>query len=227
MIRTCKRGHLFDLWNTRYYNRGNGTRKRSCLACATLRQRERYQRVERPKRAAARAKKAEAWCAEVSDLDLAWASGHFEGEGTVTIHKNHTPSVLLASTDEEVIAFFCARWPATSLQRRLPNKNCKLVYTWRVASAIRVHRFLEQIFPHLRTGRVKTKARLVLSFCEHLLDAQYNRESDKSWKTPLVAEIRRLNRKGPPPPDIVLPSGERVIDRIRADHLLPPPAEAP
>lgn len=157
-------------------------------------------------------------------MDACWAAGHFEGEGTVTILKggresNFVPQVSLSSTDQQVIRFFCERWPATTMGYRILGGNTRPVYTWCVRSSVRVHRFLTDITPYLRTDRVKAKAALVFAFCSHMLAEQYNREGDKGWKVPYVERIRRLNEKGIP----LLPSGERVIDRVRA--MLPPPAE--
>jgi hypothetical protein len=165
------------------------------------RQKRHYDQTIRPRLAAARREKMENWARSVSFSDLEWIAGHFEGEGTVTILNggrlgNFKPAVSLASTDKEVIDILNSRWPAYIVGPRRPTDNSRQVWTWRITGALRVHYFLMSIQPHIRTNRVRSKVSVVLNFCERLVSEEYNRESNKSWKAPLVKIIRDMNTRG-------------------------------
>lgn len=54
MMEQCKNGHDYDEFNTTYYDSGNGTRQRRCLACRrnanrAYRARETAKRGDKPK----------------------------------------------------------------------------------------------------------------------------------------------------------------------------------
>lgn len=142
------------------------------------RQRRYYNKHIRPKLAAGRLAKQAAWAGPVPELDACWAAGHFEGEGTVTLQSGGArpfafkPLVSLSSTDQEVIEFFRSRWPASALAPRVPTSRSKQVWTWRLSGAVRVHRFLGDVRPHIRTSRVLEKVDVVARFCERLLSEQ-------------------------------------------------------
>lgn len=161
-----------------------------------------YNKVLRPKFAALRKAKADNWSRPIDIMDACWAAGHFEGEGTISINQGgitgaYKPVVSLSSTDEQTIDFFCRYWPMkTRGATRRPTENAKLVWTWRLSGAIRIHRFISTIEPHLRTNRCKDRFAVVKQFCEHMLATEYNREGDKTWKIALCAEIRFLNQRG-------------------------------
>ncbi len=193
-----------------------------------------YDRHIRPKRAAERRAKMDAWCRSVSHDDSCWAAGHFEGEGTISIQSagrrfpmQFKPMVALASTDKDIISFFSDRWPTVICKPRKPTANSRLVYQWRLYGTLRVLRFLEDIYPHIRTSRVRVKAEIVMAFCERLQSCEYNREGDKSWKLPLVEAIRWLNRRGTSmPPYILTSDGRPLIERVQEAKLLPAPSDS-
>lgn len=165
--------------------------------------RRRYHKVIRPQKAAARQAKTEAWAHSVSFEDLEWIAGHFEGEGTVTISStgraNSFKAVLsLASTDQDVIEIFNKRWPGSIWGPHRPTERANPVWTWRISGAARVLYFLTSIDRHLRTKRVRDKAKLVAEFCLRMMGEEYHR-TDKTWRRDFAARIRRLNHRGTAP----------------------------
>src|SRR5690242_14193138 len=107
-IVVCGNGHPLTDSNVR-----RDGRRRRCRACARDRS-SAYRRRRRAVRMATRR------TARPPDIELAWAAGMFEGEGTVTIsaagrHGYTRPVVTLANTDRQVVDFFQARWPGRSV----------------------------------------------------------------------------------------------------------------
>lgn len=101
-------------------------------------------------------------------LELAWAAGLFEGEGTVTIigqgkKRRYTrPIVTLSSTDSEIVDFFQKRWPG-NLRWYLPKKslNAKPAISWTLQNRTAIKRFLNDIRPYIQTARVWQKIELL------------------------------------------------------------------
>jgi len=122
-----------------------------------------------------------------TDADLAWGAGLFEGEGTITMHPNGTPYVIVGNTDHQVIDFFCRHWPGcvTVHNPANVNQNAREAWDWRIGGW-KALLFLREMRPHFRTDRVIGKTVLVLD-AGGLPHAQ-RREH--------VARIRVLNRRG-------------------------------
>lgn len=226
----CLRGHPFDAANTLLVSRGNGKMKRCCRACARLRAAERYQVNGRVARALARAERIEEWKREISPADLAWAAGHFEGEGTISISSESRngyarPLASLASTDRAVIDLFCGWWPTSIAGKnpRVPTPNARAVYRWEINSAIKVRAFIDQIAPHLRTERCRLKFAVVSEFVDLVLSPHAGKRRPRHPE--YIDAIRRLNHRGSAPyiPNSMLPSGQTVLERIQSDNLLPAP----
>lgn len=98
----------------------------------------------------------------ISDLELAWAAGLFEGEGTVRINKptrrnlGHL-AVSVVNTDRQVVDFFQARWPgymkaATGLD---PTRQ-RPAWVWCIA-ARKAADFLAAIRPFVVRDKVRVK----------------------------------------------------------------------
>ena len=99
----------------------------------------------------------------ISDIDLAWAAGLFEGEGSVRIEKPNKRnlgclSVDIVNTDKEICVFFMDRWKGYLVTYK-SNGNRRQYYRWR-AAARNGYRFLVDIRPFTRTKRICTRISL-------------------------------------------------------------------
>lgn len=191
-VHRCRRGHVMDYvtpkgrYMCRICNRARGRKKSKLRTRARLdaRRRRIAQRTRPPLR------------------DRAWAAGHFEGEGTITIttggRRAYTcPRVILSSTDRSMIDFLQARWPGT-LRRYVPRgkeHKVKLAHIWTLQSCDACEGFLLDILPHLVSARVRTKAELLI---EEIRDrVRFDRSPERKDRLrERVARIRRLNMRG-------------------------------
>lgn len=131
--------------------------------------------------------------------ELAWAAGHFEGEGTCTVTRSgghHTSSFVdLTSTDREVIDFFQSRWSATSVRTVPANERHKAKYSWRL-SGERMRNFLLDVQPYLVTEKRKKLFALAIE----IYDARRRGSRDPNYPAMMNAyreQVAALNRKGP------------------------------
>jgi hypothetical protein len=139
--------------------------------------------------------------AAVTEAELAWAAGMFEGEGSVRInaHTQRNRGALLvdlANTSAEVVAFFRDRWGG-SLREYVPGGNRRTYYRWRAASRMAAA-FLNDVLPYLRTATYRERALLGLEYqtqkspspsvCR--TDAYYERQND------YYERMAALNRRG-------------------------------
>lgn len=155
----------------------------------------------------------------VPDLELAWAAGVFEGEGSVRINKptQRNRGALLCdmvNTCPEITQFFADRWGG--YHRPVPAAPPRNAYwRWRVA-ALEAARFLRDIRPYLRTAKYLTRVELALSFQDqkrraHNRGALYLATQDEYYE-----QMRDLNVRGvrpgeeaprewvPPRPDLTI-----------------------
>lgn len=96
-------------------------------------------------------------------VELAWAAGLFEGEGTVRINKpsNNRKNCgsLLASvvnTDRQVLEFFQARWPGYMKSATGLGPRQKPAWVW-VIAATKAAAFLRDIRPFVVRDRVRQR----------------------------------------------------------------------
>lgn len=193
----CKHGHIFDEQNT--YLRPNGSR--SCKACNINRQAIHNQRKSEFKRQ----KKEESlqrWLPVISEQEAAWVAGLFEGEGTVTIatggrERRYTRLVIiLASTDIEIVDFLQQRWKGNIRSYKPKTANANVAYNWSIANR-RAQGFIKQIYPHIRTKRVKAKFDLALEMQSTKrqgtrLNSPEYREQQELFRL----RMKELNRRG-------------------------------
>jgi hypothetical protein len=222
----CKYGHLLTEANSYIYERKGtraGTFKVMCRICHREAQNRRWQK-DRLFRAAARAARIEDWKRNISRTDLAWAAGHFEGKGTISIsstgHGGYArPHASLASTDRQVIDLFSTWWPTSIAGKKLRFRtpNSKAVYRWEINSASKVRAFIDQIRPHLRTERCRAKFALVSEFTDLILAPHIGRTRPRHPE--YIDAIRRLNHRG----QLLLPSGETILDAITETKLVSAP----
>lgn len=195
----CINGHEFTPENTYVWPK---TGKRVCRAC----QRERSYRSYVGKanaRKAAHQRELEARYPAPSDIELAWAAGLFEGEGTVTINsggrEGYTRSfVTVTNTDRQVVDFFHARWGGC-LQRVLKasprSPNARDCYVWSLNGSAHIALFVTQVLPFIQTARVRRKMELVLE--AHAAREQGSRDPDyKARCAEYMTRMRELNRRG-------------------------------
>lgn len=99
----------------------------------------------------------------LSELELAYAAGYFDGEGSVHIVADSRGDgrrylrVGVASTDREVIEWFHSHFGGTfSVRQPGPEKNHKVSYWWATSGKVAVA-FLEAIYPYLRQKKERVK----------------------------------------------------------------------
>lgn len=201
----CSHGHPFLPENTYVYKGIRNGREyihRYCRKCMKVVITNRQDR-DRLRRLNIRLQKVEAWRRYISPADLAWAAGHFEGEGTITLmgtmdsHDGRVrPLACLCSTDRQIIAMFSAWWPSSASGKtpRKPTKNANLVYRWEINSAAKIRIFIDQILPHIKTDRCRRKFELVSSIADKMLASHRGKRKPRYPEE--LAEIRRLNRRG-------------------------------
>lgn len=107
---------------------------------------------------------------ELTERELAWAAGLFEGEGTVRISSatrnglGHL-AVIISNTDLQVLEFFQQRWPGYLKPMTGMRVDQRPAWQWAIA-ANKAATFLRAIAPFLITNRVKEKANVGLRFQE-------------------------------------------------------------
>jgi hypothetical protein len=157
----------------------------------------------------------------MTDSELAWAAGLFEGEGSVRISKPASRNlgsliVSVVNTDRQVLDFFQERWPGHMQPARgLDPTRQRPAWVW-LTAALKAATFLRAIEPFLRTDRVREKAALGLWFQSQKRSGRENRTDDyleQQWVT--YWQMAELNLRGVRPPSvlpsIVLPTEERRI----------------
>lgn len=112
----------------------------------------------------------------MSETELAWAAGLFEGEGTVRINKPSprnwgTLCVSVTNTDVQVLEWFQARWPGHMKPVRGLRPDQKDAWTW-VIAARKAATFLEEIRPYIVRDAVRARI-------EHGLDFQGQKRNAK------------------------------------------------
>ncbi len=107
----------------------------------------------------------------ISEIDLAWAAGIFEGEGSVRITKAdglHLPGLVVevVNTDHQLLMWFQARWSGYLGEKHHASargQHWRPYWCWQL-KARQAAAFLEYIQPYLKTDRVKRKVVLAREF---------------------------------------------------------------
>lgn len=99
----------------------------------------------------------------MTERELAWAAGLFEGEGSVRINPPTRSNMghlcaQVSNTDPQIIEFFQSRWPGHAAPVKGLKAHHNPAWYWIIA-AQRAAAFLRQIAPYVRTDR--TKARII------------------------------------------------------------------
>lgn len=158
----------------------------------------------------------------IPELDLAWAAGLFEGEGTVTIAVRNSDStyrliVTVGNTDGEVVDYFHQRWDGWKQPAYGERPGRQPAWYWTVAGP-RAETFLTQLRPYLRTSRVQAKADLGLEFrrCQSRRTSVSQAEGYKDTQRALYERMKVLNLRG-----------QAAVDAAAAQPAAPVPASRP
>lgn len=140
----------------------------------------------------------------MTPIELVWAAGMFEGEGSIrinsaTVRNNGALLVDMVNTDEEVIAFFQDHWPGYMRGPIFVTGNRKPYYRYRRAAWMAAD-FIVDILPYLRTERVRRKALLGLGYqAQKSVQATVNRTPEYAERQRLYfALMKNLNHRGQP-----------------------------
>ena len=103
----------------------------------------------------------------MNELELAWAAGFFEGEGSVRISKasyrNYGALIVsVTNTDLSTIEFLHDRWGG-SVHAAASIPPRRAYWRWTCASWLGAI-FLEQILPYMRTNKYRVRALLGIEY---------------------------------------------------------------
>lgn len=155
----------------------------------------------------------------MTPLELAWAAGMFEGEGSVRINKatkrNHGALLCdMSNTIPEVCAFFAEHWGGTLKHIDAPAPR-RAFWRWRVAARAAA-RFLRDIRPYVRTERYRRRVDLGLEYQEQKRSGHNRTVAYLAAQERYYEEMRALNVRGrvddsePVLPPLVHPRAERL-----------------
>ncbi len=133
--------------------------------------------------------------------DKPWATGFFEGEGTIyiskpNIHDYGVLNVRIGNTNRECLDFFEKRWGG-SIQSMDVRGNQKSCWVWCIA-AKQAARFLKEIRPYIRRRQIKGKIGLALEFQKQKPHTRYGWERYRKKQIVFYKQMRTLNQKGRP-----------------------------
>lgn len=140
-------------------------------------------------------------------LDLAYAAGIFEGEGTVAAYGNHGSSsrtfglfARVGMCDEEVPVWLHETWGGSICRRTPKNPNWSDNWIW-TAYGDDALVFLEAIQPYLRLPRIKAKVEIGIRLQRHkrVPYRADDLEAAKRWyehQAHCAAELAFLNKRG-------------------------------
>lgn len=139
----------------------------------------------------------------VPELEMAWAAGLFEGEGTITLGVRKQDwtfrlMVTVSNTDRSVIDFFQTRWQGWVQPAYGARPGRRPAWNWTLIGW-RAEEFLAELLPHVRTDRVLRKLELGLRFRDIQMTRHVTRQGKAASKVAqrdLYDAMRRLNRRG-------------------------------
>jgi hypothetical protein len=105
----------------------------------------------------------------LSEIDLSWAAGIIEGEGSITINKETRRNsgaliVCISNTDPQLVAWFHDRFGGYFKANTPPTRtNHRQAWKWAIASNMAAE-FLRLIRPYLKTDKYIRKADLGIAY---------------------------------------------------------------
>lgn len=139
-------------------------------------------------------------------VDVAWAAGVFEGEGSIGIN---TPTkrnlghlyATVVNTDSALTDFFQLHWPGYCRRTHLPG-NRRPATVWTIA-ARRAAGFLQMILPYVRRPIVRERIALALQYQDgkrhgraRPVSREYREDQFSAW-----LYMRQLNIRGVDAPE--------------------------
>lgn len=124
------------------------------------------------------------WCAKMvamknlSDTDIAWLAGVFEGEGCIYAPSHRRGArIAIKMTDKDIIERIDAMFPCPRITPVLPRESHHQVqYAWTITKGDTIEEILELLMPYFGERR-KAKGREQLAFLESRLGkGTFNRE---------------------------------------------------
>lgn len=140
----------------------------------------------------------------MTKVELAWAAGLFEGEGTVAITRSHpvrgctTLRVVMSNTNRDIVGYFQRRWPAAKVRVRpvKATQNHQEAFIWELAGP-KAAVFLKAIRPFVQSTRMKQRIDLALEYqaCKRQ-GIRKNRLAYHHHLFVMYLEMTNLNAKG-------------------------------
>ncbi|MFH0957947.1 MAG: LAGLIDADG family homing endonuclease [Pseudomonadota bacterium] len=138
-------------------------------------------------------------------IDLAYFAGFFDGEGSVTIHENGSPSprgkvpnhtlqVSIGNTDPRVLEILHQQFGGSLTIRYVVKKNHRNVAQWTIRAA-KTLPFLEAIFPYLRMKLDVVAVAIDFQKTKSMSGPKRVSEEDIKWRESRRRRIRELNAK--------------------------------
>ena len=117
----------------------------------------------------------------MKEIEMAWAAGFFEGEGSVRISKPAernwgSLNIDIPNTKESLVRWFDERWEG-SVHEYAESGNRKKYWRWRCASS-KAAKFLRDIRPFIVSDLVREKIDVGLAF----QDQKESRRSDETYR---------------------------------------------
>lgn len=103
----------------------------------------------------------------MTDMELAWLVGLFEGEGCIGLSRLGRPSLIISMTDEDVIRRACSVAGVGNVRKRpTPTKSGKFMWTWLVGRCDEAAALLERMLPLLGERRAARAREALVAYAE-------------------------------------------------------------
>ena len=140
----------------------------------------------------------------ITDKELSWATGFFEGEGTVSImrptKRNYgSLCVSIVNTEKHLLDFFHSRWGGVIREMKMSG-NRKRAWRW-ILSSRQAASYLSDIQPFAFGSRMKERIFLALAFQGnkwHTQRWQSEAEREDYWNMNVwfYLQFRHINHRG-------------------------------
>ena len=151
---------------------------------------------------------------EMTDVELAYAAGIMDGEGTIGIYRSYAPDrkggkkrevallrpcVSVAQCDIRLPEWLQQKFGCGYIHNQgVPKSGRRVVYTWQVWGFTSVVPVLEALKPFLFLKR--DRAEIALEFCAQNINIRHLPEAEKvlaiAKREKLVRELKDCNRRG-------------------------------
>jgi len=142
----------------------------------------------------------------LSDIDLAYIAGFFDGEGCISLgrkkdgsyrrHYTYQLVVTVSNTKPEILEFLHRHFGGHFRKIKNPStKNGKTVYVWALLCRKALN-FIKTIYPYLKLK--KRQAELAIKFYTLVNPYGCNKYDPEKWKQKdlIYNELKALNKRG-------------------------------